>query len=250
MRTEGLHHLSLEGDAPHRVRPLALCGLMRWAPGPGGYGDPLPWETARAEAGGGGVGGCGGHFWSVVAGLSLAGTTRSQTQLFTLKEPCPCPARLLHIWVPPQRTRKFSSGSGKGYLVRGARHLPLLPLLRGAWDRGPRPRHRVPGRPGPRSEGGRGCRPAVGQPPRTGSVPCLCCDMAAAEATPPRAPGEPWAARWASQAACTLSVPSAASLEGCWRPAAAGPRRLSVPPTHPAHLPQAFKPSALPTHRA
>lgn len=223
---------------------------MRWAPGPGGYGDPLPWETARAEAGGGGVGGCGGHFWSVVAGLSLAGTTRSQTQLFTLKEPCPCPARLLHIWVPPQRTRKFSSGSGKGYLVRGARHLPLLPLLRGAWDRGPRPRHRVPGRPGPRSEGGRGCRPAVGQPPRTGSVPCLCCDMAAAEATPPRAPGEPWAARWASQAACTLSVPSAASLEGCWRPAAAGPRRLSVPPTHPAHLPQAFKPSALPTHRA
>lgn len=48
VRTEGLHLLSPEGDAPLQARTLALCGLIRWDPGPGGQGDPVPQGTARA----------------------------------------------------------------------------------------------------------------------------------------------------------------------------------------------------------
>lgn len=98
--------------------------------------------------------------------------------------------------------------------------------------------------------GGRARLPVVGQTAPAGSVPCLCWDMAAAEATPPTGPGEPRAARWASQAACPASVASAASLEGCWRPAGAGPRQLSVPQTHPADYRGPSSQGALPRHRA
>lgn len=80
--------------------------------------------------------------------------------------------------------------------------------------------------------------PVVGQGPRTSSFPCLCWNMAAAEATPPAATGEPWAARRASQA----PGPACDSSGALWRGAAArqaGRRRRwdrapSVPPTLPA----------------
>lgn len=80
--------------------------------------------------------------------------------------------------------------------------------------------------------------PVVGQRPRTRSFPCLCWNMAAAEATPPAATGEPGAARRAGQA----PGPACVSSGALWRCAAArqaGRRRRwdrtpSVPQTLPA----------------
>lgn len=68
-----------------------------------------------------------------------------------------------------QRSRKFSSGSGKCCLHQGARHVPLVPGFRGGWDRGARRGHRVPGSPWPPRpqgahrptwllQGGQGCQ--------------------------------------------------------------------------------------------
>lgn len=87
--------------------------------------------------------------------------------------------------------------------------------------------------------------PVVGQRPRTRSFPCLCWNMAAAEATPPAATGERRAARRASQAPGTACVSSGATLEVCGRPAGGpapgpGPNALGAPDP-PRRPPQAFR---------
>lgn len=128
---------------------------------------------------------------------------------------------------------------------------PPPPGPRFAWRLGPR-RATGASRPGlpvaPKAPGSppadlaparRARMPVLGQRPRTSSFPCLCWNMAAAEATPPAATGEPGAARRASQAPGPACVPSGA----LWRCAAArqapGRRRRwdptpSVPQTLPA----------------
>lgn len=77
----------------------------------------------------------------------------------------------------------------------------------------------------------------MGRKPRTGSFPCLCWKMAAAEATPPAATGEPGAARRASQAPRTACLPLEGTLELCGPQAGhgAGTERPGCPrPTPPA----------------
>lgn len=124
-----------------------------------------------------------GHSWGLGPGLPSARAKGSQTGLFTLRVPCPCPACLFRVWVQQQRSRKFSSGSGKRCLRQGARHLPLVPGFRGGWDRGARRGHRVPGSPWPPRpqgahrptwllQGGQGCQSWARGPGRVASPAC------------------------------------------------------------------------------
>lgn len=185
-----------------------------------------------------------GRSWGLGPGLPLAPAKGSQTGLFPLSVPGPCPACLFPVWVQQQRNRKFSSGSGKW------RTPATSPLSRVSLAAGTRAHQGGIASRAPRGPLGptgsllaelapprRARMGVMGQKPRTGSFPCLCWKMAAAEATPPAATGEPGAARRASQAPRTACVPLEATLELCGPQAGhgAGTERPGCPrPTPPA----------------
>lgn len=69
-----------------------------------------------------------GHWWGLGPGLPLARAQGSQTGLFTLRVPCPCPACVFRVWVQQQRGRKFSRGLENAASVRAPATSPWSPV--------------------------------------------------------------------------------------------------------------------------
>lgn len=168
----------------------------------------------------------------------------------------------------PAGSRRREPGSAPAGLenatwFRAPATSPLLPLLRGAWDLGPRVRAGVPGRPTrapARREGDYGGpwarRPGLGAGSwELGASPACVVTWLLPRPRPQQRPGSP--GRLGGQAGL-LALPlwlrrplwrGAGGLPACLPAPGGAPSALRAPDP-PCRLPQAFQPGALPRHRA